>query len=147
MDFKKGIDFTGVSVVYLCHDGKGKFVMAKRSANARDEQGCWDCGGGGLEFNETVEQQLRTEIKEEYDADVLDFEFLGYRDVHRQHGKLPTHWIALDFKVLVDPKQVKINEPHKFDDIGWFDLNDLPSPMHSQHEYFFQKYRDRISNI
>lgn len=141
---KKGVDFTGITIVYLCHDGKGKFVMAKRSANARDEHGTWDCGGGGLEFGDTVEETLRREIKEEYDTDVISFEFLGFRDVHRQKDGKPNHWVSLDFKVLVDASKVKINEPHKFDDIGWFDLDNLPSPMHSQHEYFFKKYRDKI---
>jgi len=34
---KKGIDFTGVSIVYFCHDGKGNFLMQKRSQQARDE--------------------------------------------------------------------------------------------------------------
>jgi 8-oxo-dGTP pyrophosphatase MutT (NUDIX family) len=152
MSLKKGVDFTGVSVIYLCHDGQGKFVMAKRSNKSRDEFGRWDCGGGGLEFGDTIEETLRREIKEEYDADVLGFEFLGFRDVHRlappaagEHEGLKTHWVALDFKVLVDPKQVKINEPHKFDDLGWFDLNSLPSPMHSQHEYFFEKYKDKLN--
>ena len=45
---KKGEDYIGVSVVYFCHDGKGNFVMAKRSENCRDEIGNWDIGGGGL---------------------------------------------------------------------------------------------------
>lgn len=142
---QKGTDFTGVSIVHFCHDGKGSFVMAKRSLNCRDEYGCWDCGAGGLEFGETVEETLRREVKEEYDADVLGFEFLGFRDVHREHNGVKTHWVALDFKVLVDPKQVKINEPHKFDEIGWFTLGSLPHPMHSQHEYFFEKYKDKLS--
>lgn len=47
---KKGEDYTGVSIVYLCHDGKGRYLLAKRSVNCRDEHGVWDCGGGGLEF-------------------------------------------------------------------------------------------------
>jgi len=35
-----------------------------------------------------------TEIKEEYCTDVLGFDFLGYRDVHREHNGKKTHWIA-----------------------------------------------------
>lgn len=26
---KKGVDYTGVCVVYFCHDGKGNFLMNK----------------------------------------------------------------------------------------------------------------------
>lgn len=141
---KKGFDYIGNAVVYFCHDGKGNILMARRSQNARDEQGCWDIGGGGVEFGETVESTLRKEIKEEYNAKVLNFEFLGFRDVHREIAGQPTHWIALDFKVLVDPAGVKINEPHKFDDLGWFTLEKLPSPTHSQLPEFLEKYRQKL---
>ena len=128
---KKGEDFTGVTVVYYCHDGKGNFLFNKRSKNCRDEIGNWDCGGGGLEFGDTVEGTLRKEIKEEYCADVLDFEFLGYEDVHRENNGKKTHWVSLEFKVRVDREKVKNGEPHKFDEIGWFSLDDLPQPLHS----------------
>ncbi len=140
----KGIDHIGVSVIYFCHDGKGNFVMAKRSQNARDEHGNWDIGGGGLEFGDTVENTLKKEIKEEYCADVLDFEFLGFRDVHREHQGKPTHWIALDFKALIDPGQVKNGEPHKFDEVRWFTLKVLPSNLHTQLPIFFEKYKEKL---
>src|SRR5688572_4530859 len=117
---KKGVDYIGVCVVYFCHDGRGNFVMAKRNSNTRDDHDCWDIGGGGVEFGDSIEDRLRQEIKEEYCTEVLEHEFLGYRDVHRVHEGKPTHWIALDFKVLVDRAKVAIGEPDKFDDIGWF---------------------------
>ena len=141
---KKGVDFVGVSIIYFCHDGQGNFVMAKRGKNTRDEHGRWDIGGGGLEFEDTVEETIRKEIKEEYCTDVLDFEFLGYRDVHRENeGKL-THWIGLDFKVLIDPKKVKNGEPHKFDEIGWFTLDTVPENSHSQFPNFLNLYQDKL---
>lgn len=141
---KKGIDCIGVTIVYFCHDGKGNFAMLKRSQNARDEHGRWDIGGGGLEQGDTVEDTLRKEIMEEYSTNVLDFEFLGYRDVHRTHDGQPTHWIALDFKVLVDRGMVKIGEPHKFDGLDWFTLETFPENSHSQFPKFLELYRHRL---
>ncbi len=141
---KKGEDFIGTGVIYLCHDDKGNFLLHKRGENARDENGRWDIGGGALEFGEKADETLKREIKEEYGADVLSYEFLGFRDVHREKGGKPTHWIALDFKVLVDPDKVKNGEPHKFDEFGWFSFEKLPSPLHSQLPLFFQKYKDRL---
>ncbi|MBP6860446.1 MAG: NUDIX domain-containing protein [Candidatus Pacebacteria bacterium] len=141
---KRGTDYTGVTVVYICHDGKGNYLFSKRSANCRDEHHTWDPGGGGLEFDDTVEGTLRKEIKEEYCTDVISFENLGWRDVHRTHDGKPTHWIALDFKVLVDPAKVANGEPHKFDEIGWFRLDALPSPQHSQFPHFLEKYQERL---
>jgi 8-oxo-dGTP diphosphatase len=141
---KKGVDFTGITVVYCCHDKEGNILLAKRSKNCRDEHGRWDNGGGGVEFGDNVIDTLKKEIAEEYCTDVLDFEFLGYRDVHREHEGKKTHWIALDFKVLVNKDKVKIGEPHKFDDIGWFKRNELPENLHSQLPYLFDKYKDKI---
>jgi 8-oxo-dGTP diphosphatase len=141
---KKGIDHIGVTIVYFCHDGKGKFVMAKRSANARDEHGNWDIGARGLEFGETVEQTLKQEIMQEYSTNVIDYSFLGYRDVHRVNNGQPSHWIALDFKVEIEPHLVKIGEQHKFDEIGWFTLDNLPERLHSQLPNFFKLYTEKL---
>ena len=141
---KKGEDYTGVTIVYLCHDGKGNYLLNKRSENCRDEQGRWDIGGGGLEFGDTVENTLRKEIKEEYSTDVLDFEFLGYRDVHRENDGKKSHWIALDFKVLVDRAKVKNGELYKFEEVRWFKIEEFPEPLHSQLPTFLKNYKDEV---
>ncbi len=141
---KKGEDYIGISVVYFCHDGEGNFVFNKRSVNCRDEQGKWDIGGGGVGFGDSLEQTLRKEIKEEYCTDILDFEFLGYRDVFRENNGKKTHWLAMDFKVLVDKNKVANGEPHKFDAVEWFRLDNLPSPIHSQLMNTINKNRKKL---
>ncbi|MFC1721131.1 NUDIX hydrolase [Patescibacteria group bacterium] len=141
---KKGEDYTGVTIVYFCHDGNGNFLMSKRSKNCRDEHGCWDQGGGGVEHGHTILSTLKKEIAEEYCTDIIDYEFLGYRDVHREHNGNKTHWIALDFKVLVDPSKVQNGELHKFDAVEWFTLDSLPKPTHSQFSNFFELYKHKL---
>ena len=141
---KRGEDYTGVAVVYFCHDGNGNFLLNKRGINCRDEHGTWDPGGGGIEFGDTVENSLKKEIKEEYCTDVISYEFLGFRDVHREHNGKKTHWIALDFKVLVDRNKVGNGEPHKFDAVEWFTLNNLPTPLHSQFPTFLKLHKLRL---
>ena len=44
----------------------------------------------------------------------------------------PSHWVAVIFRVLVDPATVAIGEPLKFDELGWFAPGELPQPLHSQ---------------
>lgn len=144
---RKGMDYVGVCITCFCHDGKGNFVMNLRGKNARDENGRWEFMGGGLELGDKVEDTIRKEVREEYCTEVLDFEFLGYRDVHREHDGQKTHWIALDFKVLVDPNKVKNGEPHKFDDIGWFTLENLPQPQHSQLGVFLRQYGEKLRKM
>lgn len=141
---QKGFDYTAIGVTYYCHDGEGRFLFNKRSINCRDEQGTWDFGGGGVDFGDSVEATLRKELKEEYCAENISYEFLGYRDVFREQNGKKTHWIQFDFKVRVDPKEIKIGEPHKFDEIGWFTLDNLPQPLHSQILKEISIYKDKL---
>jgi ADP-ribose pyrophosphatase YjhB (NUDIX family) len=144
----KGVEFVGVTTVFFCHDGKGKFLMSKRSQSCRDERGRWEIPGGGLKWGVTAEDNIRREVKEELGADVQPIDFLGYRDMLRtNHDNQKTHWLALDFAVLVDPNQVKIGEPDKCDEIGWFTLDRLPTPVHSQNPVFINKYQTKLELI
>ncbi|MGH3312264.1 MAG: hypothetical protein ACRDP3_17040, partial [Streptomyces sp.] len=43
-----------------------------------------------------------------------------------------SHWVAVVFAVEVDPSEVAIGEPHKFDTLRWFTPAGLPHPQHSQ---------------
>lgn len=134
---KRGVDYIGVTCVFFCHDGKGNFLLHKRSNNCRDEVGNWDCGGGALELGEDFESAVKREIKEEYCADVIDLKFLTATNVLRKNGNENTHWVALIFAAQVPPEQVKIGEPHAMEEISWFRENNFPTPLHSQfHRHF-----------
>lgn len=141
---KKGEDYTGVCVVGICHDKEGNILFNKRSINCRDEHGKWDIMGGGLEFGDTIENTLKKEIAEEFCTDVLDYKFLGYRDVHREHNGKKTHWVAIVFNVLIDKNKVKNGEPHKFDALEWFTLDSIPTPLHSQAPYYLGMYSSSL---
>lgn len=136
-DLKRGVDFIGVTVNFIVHDGNGNVLLQKRSQNCRDEQGRWDIGGGALEFGEKLEDAVRREVKEEIEADALEIKFLKSFEALRDNNGTPTHWMAFVHSVQVDPQAVKIGEPHKIDDIGWFSSDRLPSPLHSM---FYNSY-------
>lgn len=129
---KRGVDCIGVGCIFVCHDGNNRVLLHKRSLQARDEQGRWDCGGGALEFGESFVDAVRREVREEYCAEARDISLFGTHNVLRDNNGIPTHWVVLTFAVHVDPAEVKIGEPHKMDDIGWFTLGALPAPLHSQ---------------
>ena len=141
---KKGEDYTGVTVSYMCHDGKGNYLMNKRSINCRDEHGTWDFGGGGVDFGISVDDTLKNELKEEYCIENFTSTFLGYDDLFRTHNDKPTHWVRLLFLVKVDRSEVKNGEPHKFDEINWFKIDNLPSPLHSMIPGLLVKYKHKL---
>ncbi len=144
----KGVSFTGVGTVFLCRDGRGNFLMSKRSQNTRDEQGRWEIPGGGLKWGSSAEDNIQKEVKEELCAVAKDIKFIGYRDVFREKKDgTKTHWLMLDFAVLVDPNEVKIGEPEQCEEIGWFTLQNQPSPIHSQHQKFIDKYQQEFDSL
>lgn len=143
VDFKRGVDHIGVTVNFFIHDGKGKLLLQKRSKNCRDEQGRWDIGGGAVEFGEELEDAVKREIMEELTVEPKKIEFVQVYDAHRDNDGVQTHWVAINFAALVDPKKVKIGEPHKIDEIGWFDSSNLPQPLHSQFFKGFQAALDK----
>lgn len=131
-EMKKGIDYIGVTCVFYCHDGKGTFLLHQRSDKCKDEQGMWDCGGGGLEFGETFEECVKREIKEEYCTDVFHLKFAQVTNVLRSNREnLPTHWVALLFAAQVDPAKVSIGDSEKMLQLGWYTPDQFPEPRHS----------------
>ncbi len=132
MDLKRGVDYIGVNCAFFCHDRDNRFLMHKRSQNCRDEQGRWDNGAGAMEHGETFEETVRREVLEEYGAEPIEIEYVLTKNVLRDNNGQKTHWIKNLHWVLVDPGQVKNNDPEKIDEIGWFTFDDLPEPLHSQ---------------
>ncbi len=136
----KGIDFTGITVSFYCHDGKGEYLLHKRTTKCRDEHGAWDCGGGGLTFGETLEDGLKREIQEEYGTKPKEIQFLGFDEVFREHEDKPTHWISFRYRVLLDREKVVNGEPEKIEELSWHKISDFPIPLHSQMKSALEKY-------
>lgn len=145
---KPGIDYVGICTPFYCNDGNGLFLLSKRSRNARDEHGRWDPGSGLLELGLTPEQNVVREIKEEYGCKNITIqEAVPVHTIFRLLNGIKTHWVAIPFFVLVDPKEVRNNEPNKFETFSWFSLDKLPKPLHSgflstfkRYQSLFQKY-------
>ena len=143
VDLRRGIDHIGVGVCAIVHDGKGSILLMKRGPRARDEQGRWDICGGAIEFGESFDEAIERELAEELCTKPHKVEFLKVYDAHRQHGDSPTHWVQILHAVQVDPATVQIGEPHKIDEIGWFNKDNLPEPLHSQFWRCYQIAIDR----
>ncbi len=128
---KKGFEYTGVAIVFACHDGNGNYLFAKRSTGARDGHGCWEIPAGGLKFGERIIDGLHRELKEELCVEPISVEYIGYKEVIQKDGDaIVKHWVNFQFHVLVDSDDVAIGEPDKCDAIEWRKLNSQPQPLH-----------------
>ncbi len=132
----RGKSYVGISTGAAIFNQKGLLFLAKRSLNARDEHGTWDVCGGGLEWGLTLEENMRQEMLEEFNITTSSpLHYLRLKEAFRtDHMGHKTHWLSIGYIVILsndEVVQVKINEPDKFDEMGWFSLDNLPSPLHS----------------
>lgn len=141
----KGVDFIGVTIAFLCHDGEGNYIMHRRSENCRDEHGRWDFGGGGLKFDEKIEEGLYREVNEEYGVTPVSHTYLGHKELFREHNGKKTHWIGFYFSAQVERDKVINNEPHKHDELRWVTLDNLPEPLHSQLPDTLETFKDKLT--
>ena len=142
---RKGVDHIGVAVVPFLHDGKGKYLVSLRTEKCRDEHHTWEpLGGGGLKFGETLDEAIIREVLEEAGGTPFNFEYLGLREVHREHEGEKTHWLAFDYRAQINPDEVKIMEPEKCAEIRWCSVDKIPNPLHSQFPLFLETYKDKL---
>ncbi len=122
----------GVFVSAICHDGNGKVLLGKRGGAARDNHGIWEFGGGGLEFGETLEEGIKREFREEFGTEPFNV-----KQIHvREFIETDSHVLGVFFSAQIDRAQVRIAEPAVYDEIGWFTLDTIPSPlMAGDHEW------------
>lgn len=145
---KIGFDYIGISTPFYCHDGNGNMLMHKRTKECRDEHERWDSGAGKLEFDLSLEENVLQEVLEEYGCKGEIGEGLPAHDIFREQDGQKTHWMAIPFFVKVNREEVKIGEPHKMSELGWFSLDALPQPLHTGFAYTFERYKDAfIKNI
>jgi 8-oxo-dGTP diphosphatase len=121
---KKGFDYIGVGVGAVIFNSEGKVFLAKRGQEVRNESGKWEFPGGAVEFNETLEKALAREVMEEYGFEVAVLELLDVVDHIIPEEQ--QHWISPTFICTVKKGKPMIQEPHKCDAIGWFDLDRIP---------------------
>jgi len=85
-------------------------------------------------------------VKEELGCNATILEQIPAISAIRIQKGIKTHWLAIGFIVKVNPREVKVMEKDKIDDIGWFTLDNLPRPLHSA----FRRYiiqTDRINYL
>ena len=118
---RKGFDYVGIGIgAAIIRDGK--LFLAKRGEKAKNERGNWETPGGGLEQWETMEETVKREFLEEYDAEIEIVEELIAKDhILRNEGQ---HWVAICFLARLVGNEPRIMEPEKCAEIGWFTLDE-----------------------
>lgn len=126
---------------------EGKILLGHRvslkDTGAIHEPGSWALPGGKQEFNETILECAKREVKEETNLDIDDLEIFGVvDDIQPSKHFITIHVIANTFK-----GNLKAMEIEKEDEWRWFDLNNLPENLYSPSKKFIDNYLKREGKI
>jgi 8-oxo-dGTP diphosphatase len=102
-----------------------KILMGKR-INSHGK-GTWSLPGGHLEFFETFEDCAKREVMEETGLKISDVTFAtATNDMFEKENK---HYITIFVKSKNPEGIVKVIEPDKCMEWGWFSWDNLPKPL------------------
>ena len=102
----------------------GKVLMGKRITS--HGSGEWAFWGGHLEHLETLEECARREVREEIGIEITNLKFLCVSNT-RQYA--PKHYVDVGYVAEIARGEPQNLEPHKREQLEWFDVNNPPSPM------------------
>jgi len=104
----------------------GKTLLAKRSSKKSLGQSQWGSAGGHVELGETPAQAAIRETQEELGIVVDNLKFLTCLDEQWKDGR---QYVDIIFSADIVSGIPRSMEPDKIEEVGWFDLDDLPEPM------------------
>ena len=103
---------------------KGKKVLLGKRKGAHGE-GEYAGLGGHLEYGESIKDCARREAMEEAGIEIKNIRFLCLSNI-KKYGK---HYLDIGLKVEWAKGEPKVMEPDKVESWGWYDLDNLPSPL------------------
>jgi 8-oxo-dGTP diphosphatase len=123
----EGKDYIGVGVGAFIMNPHGHVLLMKRGKEAKNEVGAWIIPGGAVNFGETLREAIVREVKEELGVEIeLDGQLPGYDHLLPAEKQ---HWVTNVFPAHITHGVPAIKEPGKCEEIGWFALDALPTPL------------------
>lgn len=124
---KEWVDYIGVWTGALIINDNNQVLLIKRSEKAKNEAWYWSQPWWSVEYWETFIDATIREVKEELDVDIKILRMLSLTDHIIKWEK--QHWICPTYLAKISWWELKNLEPHKHEEIKWFDLNNLPEKM------------------
>lgn len=115
--------FKIIPTVYLILRNSSKILLARRYSTGFHD-GDYSFPAGHLDGNETMVKAMLREAKEEIGVELDENDL---KLIHVMHRKEPNEErVNFFFTANRWKGEPQIMEPHKCDDIRWFDINSLP---------------------
>lgn len=117
-----------------------KILLGHRCNNYKDTGGIyepdtWTIPGGKQEYDETMFEGAKREVKEETNLDVSELSFGATDDI--QPNK---HYVTIQVLAEKFEGELKNLEPTKHSEWKWFDIDNLPEKLYSPSKKFIEAY-------
>ncbi|QQS60126.1 NUDIX domain-containing protein [Candidatus Falkowbacteria bacterium] len=111
----------------------GKVLLGKRKSSHGAGEYAWP--GGHLEYMESFEDCAKREVQEETGMEINNIRFLRLLNLK---DYAPKHYV--DIGLIADWKsgEPEIMEPDKIEEWGWYEIDNLPSPLFSALPTYFE---------
>jgi len=120
--------------VYIFNSKNEILFLRRQGAHG---EGSWCPPGGHLEFGESFVDCARREVFEEVGVKIKNVKFFGLTNDIFDEGK---HYITIAMRAEIKSGKVKIMEPDKMTDLGWFHAKKLPKPLFLPVKNFFKAF-------
>lgn len=122
-----GFDVIGVGVGAMVFNAQGEVFLSQRGPKAKNERGTWEFPGGSVDYGEKLADAIRREFMEEYGMVIEIVELLSVDDhILPDEGQ---HWVSPTYIARHIAGEPHILEPEKCAAVGWFALDQLPTPL------------------
>lgn len=129
-DLRKKIGHNTIIMPCAClllEDGKGNLLLQKRK-----DDGKWSNHGGAIEIDESVEDALKREVKEELNIELIEFSLFGIYSGANYHHVYPNgdEVSAIDIVFLCSKYSGEISiQKDEVVEVKWFNKDNIPSNL------------------
>ncbi len=135
---KKWKDYIWVWCGAVIVNDNNETLLMKRGSECRNQAWYWSRPWWGVDFWETLEEAVIREVREEIWVEAEVVWMLEVSD-----NIMPEewqHWIAVSFVCKIKSWEIKNMEPHKCEEIRWFNIYDLPEKIASYTKLWVENY-------
>lgn len=115
---------------------EGKVLLGKRRGS--HGAGEYAFPGGHLEYMESFEDCARRETREECGIEIENVRFQLLANLTKY---APKHYVHIGILADWESGEPMVLEPEKSESWGWYDLNELPSPLFETCATAIESYR------
>ncbi|WP_047915128.1 NUDIX hydrolase [Lactococcus piscium] len=98
----------------------GKYLLCKRSSDAKIAPGIWNIPAGKVKYNEGIEEALIRECAEETNLKVSNVSYLDYNFINKEHKRI----VYLYVTEVADISDLRIDDG-EFDEWEWIKAEDV----------------------